>query len=127
MAKKILLVDDEPDIISMLKLRLEASGYDVITAADGNIAYDKARSEMPDLVILDLMLPGMDGYQVCRLLKFNEKYRHIPIIMLTAKSQKDDKDWGEKAGADCYLTKPFDAVELLDKIKELLTVDKKND
>jgi DNA-binding response OmpR family regulator len=125
MAKKILLVDDEPDIISMLKLRLEASGYDVITAADGNTAYDKARSELPDLVILDLMLPGIDGYQVCRLLKFNEKYRRIPIIMLTAKSQKDDKDWGEKAGADYYLTKPFDAVELLDKIKELL--DKKND
>lgn len=120
MAKKILLVDDEPDIISMLKLRLEASGYDVITAVDGNIAYDKARSELPDLVILDLMLPGMDGYQVCRLLKFNEKYRHIPIIMLTAKSQKDDKDWGQKVGADFYLTKPFDAVELLNKIKELL-------
>ncbi len=124
MAKKILLVDDEPDIISMLKLRLEASGYDVITAADGNIAYDKAKSELPDLVILDLMLPGMDGYQVCRLLKFNEKYRHIPIIMLTAKSQKDDKDWGQKVGADFYLTKPFDAAELLNKIKELL--DKKN-
>lgn len=118
--KKILAVDDEVDILSMLKMRLAATGYDVITADDGKIAYDKAKSELPDLIILDLMLPGMDGYQVCRLLKFDEKYRHIPIIMLTAKGQKEDKEWGEKVGANLYMTKPFDAKELLDKIKELL-------
>ena len=118
--KKILLVDDEPDILSMLKMRLEASGYEVITAADGNTAYNKAKSDLPDLIILDLMLPGIDGYQVCRLLKFDEKYRHIPIVMLTAKGQREDKEWGEKVGADYYFTKPFNAVEVLDKIKELL-------
>lgn len=118
--KKILLVDDEPDILSMLKMRMEASGYEVITAADGNTAYNKAKSDVPDLIILDLMLPGIDGYQVCRLLKFDEKYRHIPIVMLTAKGQREDKEWGEKVGADYYFTKPFNAVEVLDKIKGLL-------
>lgn len=118
--KKILVVDDEPDIVSMLKMRLEASGYEVITAVDGNTGYDKAKFDLPDLIILDLMLPGIDGYQVCRLLKFDEKYRRIPIIMLTAKSQKEDKEWGEKVGADFYLTKPFEAGEVLGKIKELL-------
>lgn len=118
--KKILVVDDEPDIVSMLKMRLEASGYEVITAVDGSSGYDKAKSDLPDLIILDLMLPGIDGYQVCRLLKFDEKYRRIPIIMLTAKSQKEDKEWGEKVGADFYLTKPFEAGEVLGKIKELL-------
>ncbi|MDD5730893.1 MAG: response regulator [Candidatus Omnitrophica bacterium] len=117
--KKILVVDDEADIVSLLKIRLEASGYEVCTAGDGNSGYEKAKSEHPDLIILDLMLPGMDGYQVCRLLKFDQNYRAIPIIMLTAKSQKDDKDWGQKVGADCYLTKPFEAKEILEKIKEL--------
>ena len=119
--KKILVVDDEPDIVNMLKMRLEASGYEVIIAGDGNTAYNKAKSDSPDLIILDLMLPDMDGYQVCRLLKFDVKYQRIPIIMLTAKSQKEDKTWGEKAGADFYLTKPFEPQELLDKIQELLS------
>ena len=118
--KKILVVDDEPDIVSMVKMRLEASGYEVITASDGETAYSRARSDAPDLIILDLMLPGMDGYQVCRLLKFDENYRRIPIIMLTAKSQIEDKEWGQKVGADYYLTKPFEAKELLDKINDLI-------
>lgn len=120
MSKKILVVDDEQDIVSMLKMRLEACGYIVVTAADGNTAYNTAKTENPDLIILDLMLPGMDGYQVCRLLKFDQKYKKIPIIMLTAKSQREDKDWGAKTGADFYMTKPFEAKELLNKIKEFL-------
>ena|SRR3989338_7779636 len=118
--KKILVVDDEPDIVRMIKMRLEANGYDVLTASDGNTAYKKVKSDSPDLIVLDLMLPGMDGYHVCRLLKFDEKYRHIPIMMLTAKGRKEDKMLGEKVGADFYMTKPFEAKELLDKIKELL-------
>lgn len=118
--KKILVVDDEPDIVSMLKLRLEAAGYEVLSALDGNAGYEKAKLELPDLIILDLMLPGIDGYKICRLLKFDTKYRHIPIIMLTARGQQEDRDWGEKAGADFYFTKPFDGKELLDKIKKLL-------
>lgn len=118
--KKILVVDDEVDIQSMVKMRLEANGYAVITAQDGNSAYNLAKSEAPNLIILDLMLPGMDGYQVCRLLKYDEKYRHIPIIMLTARGQQEDKEWGAKAGADFYMTKPFEAKDLLNKINELI-------
>lgn len=120
MPKKILLVEDEPDILSMVKMRLEATGYTVITATDGNTSYNKAKSEFPDLIIHDLMLPDMDGYQVCRLLKFDPKYKHIPIIMLTAKSQDIDRELGLKVGVDYYMTKPFETKELLDKIKELL-------
>lgn len=120
MPKKILLVDDDPDIMSMVKMRLESCGYKVISAADGNTAYNMAKSESPDLIVQDLMLPDMDGYQVCRLLKFDQKYKHIPIIMLTARGQEEDKEWGRKVGVDCYMTKPFEAKELLIKIKELL-------
>ncbi len=121
--KKILLVDDEPDIVAMTVMRLEASGYEVVTAGDGNSGYESAKTEKPDLIILDLMLPDMDGYQVCRLLKFDEQFKNIPIIMLTAKSQREDKEWGEKVGADLYMTKPYDAKELLGKIR-LLTENK---
>ncbi len=117
--KKILLVDDEPDIVSMTVMRLEASGYEVITAEEGSAGYELAKSEKPDLIILDLMLPVIDGYQVCRLLKFDAQYKDIPIIMLTAKSQKEDKEWGEKVGADLYMTKPYEAKELLEKIRQL--------
>ncbi len=118
--KKILVVDDEEDIVTTIKMRLEASGYEVIAASDGNAAYEKAKAESPDLIILDLMLPGMDGYQVCRLLKFDDYYKGIPIIMLTAQSQKEDREWGQKVGADLYLTKPFEPKELVEKIKEFL-------
>ncbi len=118
--KKILLVDDEPDIVSVTVMRLEASGYEVITAEDGSSGYELAKSEKPDLIILDLMLPLMDGYQVCRLLKFDAQYKDIPIIMLTAKSQQEDKEWGEKVGADLYMTKPYEAKELLEKIRQLM-------
>lgn len=120
MPKKILVVDDEQDILETVRMRLEAYGYNVITAANGNDGYKKAKTESPDLIILDLMLPGLDGYQICRLLKFDEGYRRIPVIMLTAKSQEEDKMWSEKVGADCYLTKPFKSNELLQKVKELL-------
>ena len=117
---RILLVDDEPDILSMTRMRLEASGYEVITAIDGVSAYNTAKSEAIDLIILDLMLPGMDGYRVCGLLKLDQKYRHIPVIMLTARGQKEDKEMGQAAGAEAYMVKPFEAKELLDKIQELL-------
>jgi len=120
MGKKILVVDDETDILETVKMRLEANGYNVLTATNGNEGYKKAKTESPDLIILDLMLPGLDGFQICRLLKFDENYQHIPIIMLTARSQEEDKMWGEKVGADYYLTKPFKSQELLEKVKEFL-------
>lgn len=117
---KILIVDDEPAIIAALSLRLEANGYEAISAVDGVTGLNKARAEKPDLIILDIMLPKMDGFKVCRMLKFDEKYNFIPIIMLTAKVQQADADQGKEAGADAYMIKPFRSEELLAKIKELL-------
>ena len=118
--KRILIVDDEEDLRKMLKFRLEAVGYDVTEAMDGQDGLDKARSTKPDLVILDLMLPKIDGYKVCRMLKFDKRYKHIPIIMFTARAQKKDEDMGKEMGADAYITKPFEPEVLLAKIKELL-------
>ena len=117
---RILIVDDEPDLIMMLRLRLEAAGYEILEAADGQDALEKARREKPDLIILDLMLPKLDGYKVCRMLKFDEKYKHIPIIIFTARVQDSQKKLGEEVGADAYIAKPFEPPVLLGKIKELL-------
>ncbi|MFA4844512.1 MAG: response regulator [Candidatus Margulisiibacteriota bacterium] len=118
--KKILVVDDELDVVSLLTLMLESQGYAVIKAADGQAALEKARGENPDLILLDVMLPKMDGYTVARMLKFDENYSHIPIIMLTAKIQELDKATGLEMGAGDYLTKPFDAAVLLAKVRERL-------
>ncbi|MFA5155852.1 MAG: response regulator [Candidatus Omnitrophota bacterium] len=118
--KRILLVDDETALVDLMKIRLEANGYDVLTAGDGQLALDKARADIPDLIILDLMLPKIDGYQVCRQLKSDEKYKHIPVLMFSARAQEADKKNGEEAGADGYIVKPFDPPALLSKIKELL-------
>ncbi|NQV04100.1 MAG: response regulator [Candidatus Omnitrophica bacterium] len=118
--KRILIVDDEDDLRNMLKFRLEAMDYDVSEAVDGQEGLDKARSDRPDLIILDLMLPKIDGFKVCRMLKFDEKYKHIPIIMFTARAQEKDKQIGKEMGAEAYITKPFDPDILLDKIRELL-------
>jgi len=118
--KRILLVDDEEDLRKILKFRLEATGYDVSEAADGQEGLNKARSDSPDLIILDLMLPKIDGFKICRMLKFDEKYKHIPVIMFTARAQEKDKEIGKEMGADAYITKPFEPGILLGKIKELL-------
>ncbi|MDD5005485.1 MAG: response regulator [Candidatus Omnitrophica bacterium] len=118
--KKILVVDDEVQLVDMMKLRLEANNYDVIAAYDGQEGLDKARKEKPDLIILDLMLPKIDGYKVCRMLKFDEKYKKIPIIMFTARAQAEDEKVGMEVGADAYVTKPFEPQVLLGKIKELI-------
>ncbi|MFH1440656.1 MAG: response regulator [Candidatus Omnitrophota bacterium] len=118
--KKILLVDDEKDLVETVVFQLEASGYEVITAYDGQEALEKARKDNPDLIVLDLMLPKIDGYKVCRMLKFDEKYKNIPIIMFTARAQEQDKKLGLEVGANGYITKPFELEVLLAKIKELL-------
>ena len=119
-AKRILLVDDETQLVEMVKIRLEASDYEVLCAYDGQEALDKARKEKPDLIILDLMLPKIDGYKVCRMLKFDEKYKNIPIILFSARAQETDVKLGKEVGADAYISKPFDPPSLLGKIKELL-------
>lgn len=118
--KKILLVDDEMQLAEVVKMRLEANGYDVLTAYDGKDAFDKARTQKPDLIILDLMLPKIDGYKVCRMLKFDDKFKSIPIILFTARAQDSDVALGKEVGADAYITKPFEPEILLSKIKELL-------
>ena len=123
-SKKILIVDDEPDVASLLNLMLKSKGYETITAGDGQEALEKARHEKPDLIVLDIMLPRLDGYKVARMLKFDEKFSHIPIIMVTAKIQEKDKKTGLEMGADAYVTKPFDTAMLLEKINEVLAKSK---
>ncbi|MCK4244346.1 MAG: response regulator [Candidatus Omnitrophica bacterium] len=118
--KTILIVDDEPELRRALTIRLEASNYQVLTASDGEEALNKMREESPDLIILDIMLPKMDGFKVCRLFKFDPQYKGIPVIMLTARAQKEDESTGMETGADEYITKPFETESLLAKVKEHL-------
>lgn len=118
--KKILLVEDERVLIETVTLRLEAAGYEAISAYDGFEGLEKAKKEKPDLIILDLMLPKMDGYKVCGLLKADTRYNKIPIIMFTARAQESDKKMGKEVGADAYITKPFEPEALLEKIRQLL-------
>lgn len=120
--KKILVVDDEINILTIMEARLRGNGYDVIMASDGQEGLVKARNEKPDLIILDIMLPKLDGYKVCRLLKADEQYKQIPIILLSARTQDSDMEIGKQQGADAYVTKPFTSDVLLNKIQELLTV-----
>ena len=117
---KILIVDDEPIIVKVVQSRLTAAGYDVIAAFDGQEGLDKARAENPDLIILDIMLPKMDGYRVCSILKLDDHYKKIPIVMFSARVQSEDKEKGLAAGADAYLTKPFDPKALMETIQKLL-------
>ncbi|MDD5513300.1 MAG: response regulator [Candidatus Omnitrophica bacterium] len=120
MKEKILIVDDEKDIVKMLDYNLKKDGYRVISASDGEDALDLAGREHPDLIVLDLMLPGLDGLEVCKTLKKEGKTASIPIIMLTAKTQESDKVIGLELGADDYMTKPFSPRELLARIKAVL-------
>lgn len=117
--KKILVVEDEPHARESLVDRLEFEGYEVVTAEDGAIGLSKAKEEKPDLIILDVMLPKMDGFKICRLLKFDKKFRDIPIIMLTARTADADISVGKETRADFYMTKPYDVDELVTKITEL--------
>ena len=118
--KKILVVDDEVDLVKTIQFALEAEGYQVLVSHNGEDALNQSRKEKPDLILLDLMLPKLDGYKVCRLLKFDEQYKHIPIMMLTAKTQQKDRLLGMETGADEYITKPFDMEELMEKVKAYL-------
>lgn len=117
---RILLVDDEPSIVKMVGKRLEVEGFEVAVAMDGQAGLDKARTERFDLMILDLMLPKLNGYEVCTLLKQDTKYQQVPIVLFTAKAQEKDEKLGMECGANAYLRKPFKAAELLEQIKRLL-------
>ena len=118
--KKILIVDDEPDIIEILQYVLETEKYECITALDGEEGLKLARETNPDLIILDVMMPKINGYKISRLLKYDSKYKDIPIIMITARSQEEDKIIGEETGADEYITKPFKIEYVLEKVKSYL-------
>lgn len=120
MAKKILVVDDEKDIVDLVAYNLEKAGYKVLRAYDGAAALRKAQEEAPDLLVLDLMLPGLDGLEVCRRLKAADKTARIPVLMLTAKGEESDKVVGLELGADDYVTKPFSPKELVARVKALL-------
>jgi len=117
---RILLVDDEPSILKMVGKRLEIEGFEVVMAVDGAEAVQKAQTEHPNLIILDLMLPKLNGYEVCTKLKQDPAYKHIPIVLFTAKTQDKDEKLGMECGANAYVRKPFRAQELLEKIRSLI-------
>jgi phosphate regulon transcriptional regulator PhoB len=119
-AQKILAVDDEQDIIELLSYNLSRDGFEVTTATDGEEALKKVRAKSFDLVILDLMMPGIQGMELCRILKNDPKTKDLPIIMLTAKTDEVDRILGLEIGADDYLTKPFSPRELIARIKAVL-------
>jgi len=118
--KKILVVDDSQDMRVILSMRLRINGYEVIMAQDGQEGLDMAKKDAPDLIILDLMLPKIDGYEVCRMLKFDDKYKNIPVIILSALDQQEDREKAVGSGADSYFIKPFDLELLLNKIQSLI-------
>jgi DNA-binding response OmpR family regulator len=116
--KKILLVDDEPDIVETVKLMLELRNYEVNVAYDGVKGIEQATKEKPNLILLDIMMPQMDGYSVCHMLKTNKKTKDIPIIMLTAKGESDAVTKSYNVGADDYIVKPFNPSTLLEKVRK---------
>ena len=118
--KKILIVDDEQDIVESLKFVLEVSGFVCQTAYNGEDGLKLAKEIMPDLIILDVMMPKINGYKISRLLKYDSKYKDIPIIMVTARSQLEDKMIGEETGVNEYITKPFELDAIVKKVEEYL-------
>ncbi len=118
--KKILIVDDLPENVFMLQDRLEHEGYETITAYDGHTGIEKAEGELPDLILLDVMMPGITGIEVCRTLVSNEKTKNIPIILVTAKVGAEDTKEGLEAGAFDYIKKPFNKIELLARVNSAL-------
>ena len=120
MKGRILVVEDEVDILDMVSYNLEKAGYQVQIAVDGEAALTQIREELPDLIVLDLMLPGMDGLEVCRLLKQDKGTRDVPILMLTARAEEVDRIVGLELGADDYVTKPFSPKELMARIKAVI-------
>ena len=127
--EKILVVDDEPDIVELVAYNLQKEGFIVSSASDGEAALAKIREEKFDFIVLDLMLPGMPGMEICRVLRNDPKTRNLPVIMLTAKGEEVDKILGLEVGADDYLTKPFSPRELLARIRAVMrrTSGKKED
>ena len=119
--KKILIVEDEESLLKLESILLTSRGYEVKGVADGQAALDILPSMKPDLVLLDIMLPEIDGFEVCRQIKGSEATKHIPVIMLTAKKSREDMARGEQVGADWYITKPFKSAMVIETIQRFLS------
>ncbi len=117
---KVMVIDDEPDIVKLVKISLEMANFEVVEAFSGKECLSKTQTIVPDLFLLDIMMPEMNGYEVCQQLKTQERTKHVPVVMLTAKGQKGDAEQGLKVGADDYIIKPFDPYELGEQIREIL-------
>ncbi|OGX30382.1 MAG: hypothetical protein A2787_04605 [Omnitrophica WOR_2 bacterium RIFCSPHIGHO2_01_FULL_48_9] len=120
--RRILLIDDDPVTVKLAEVRLKASGYEVWTSTDAPGGLEKAMKLKPDLIILDVMMPIVNGYNFCRLLKSHHEHKGIPIVLLTSRSGDEDKKIGREVGADAYITKPFDMENLLNTIKDLVGI-----
>lgn len=118
--KKILIVDDEQDIVESLKFVLETANFTCYCAYNGEDGLRLAKELVPDLIILDVMMPKINGFKISRLLKYDAKYKNIPILMVTARTQEEDKLIGEETGADEYITKPFELDEVVKKVEQYL-------
>lgn len=119
--KRILICDDDPAILRVLQVNLEVEGYETLLAHHGEEALEIANAEKPDLIILDIMMPRLDGYQTCERLKSSDETRHIPVVFLSAKAQASDIEKGKAYGVEDYLTKPFDPDTLVETIERLLS------
>ncbi|HAD81916.1 MAG: hypothetical protein A2509_02800 [Candidatus Edwardsbacteria bacterium RIFOXYD12_FULL_50_11] len=120
MAKKIMVVDDEPYIARVIKFKLEQEGYTVISANDGQSGLQKIKEEKPDMVLLDVMMPGLSGYEVCQKIREDAELAGIPVVILTAKGQERDREQGLSMGASDYITKPFSPNRLLELVKSMI-------
>lgn len=123
MSKKVLIIDDEPEIVEILKFRLFNWGYAPLSATNGPDGIKAAESEQPDAILLDVMMPGMNGFEVLNKLRENERTKLIPVVMITVAAARSDVEKGLKQGAAFYLTKPYEAAELLEKLRSVLGED----
>lgn len=117
---KILIADDSLAELQLFQATLQSMGHTIVTVMDGEAAEERVKSDKIDLIILDVIMPKKNGFQVCRDIKSNEQYKHIPVIMVTSKDQESDKFWGMKQGADEYLTKPFKPEDLVKAVKKYI-------
>jgi DNA-binding response OmpR family regulator len=118
--RKVLIADDETNIRNILDFTLHAEGFDVVAARNGDDAYTLALGEQPDLIVLDVMMPGTNGFETCRRLKSDRRTARIPVVLLTARGTREDRRTGEDAGADAYVTKPFSPGKLVAVVQDLL-------
>ncbi len=121
MSKRILLIDDDLTVLKLISGRFQSLGYTILSTTQADMGLEMALKQQPDLIILDVMMPIVNGYNICRLLKSNEQVKHIPIVLLTGRTEEDDVKFGYEAGADAYFSKPVQMDHLINKVESLLT------